>query len=576
MTLRPDPSASPYAGSRRALGDAFYRVVAAARPWIVNGSPQRIIRRLRTYGERRVCDRLLAQLAASRCTTLGGPVLVDGTWDNPNYWLRYSLFRAALGLAETDEIGVVGPDKRRDCRATFRSLGIREVIDFDHLPPASEALRDEARALLAGVYEPGDILDCKLPFDFPAVLLYDGILKRQRRASVDVSHGRLESYIVETLRSLYAADRLLSSRNFALVALSHMINPTCGALAWLSIQRHIPTVVLFGMFGVCRFYRIETAAHMFEPVARPCGSDIDALAPSRAATLARAGYDCVLQRRRGGTDDLGGTYAFGRPATKIDRNVIAQRFGWEPAKPIVVLFAPNLFDYPHCGGMSHFRDMADWLLASYAVAERVTAVNWLFRGHPGDAWYGGTTISEVLPPFDAPHVALSPDDWNGAAVQDSADAIITYSGTVAIEAAAFGKPVLIADRGWYHDCGFVKWSKSREEYLRALEEPWWREIDLARAQERARIFAGWYFCCPDWQGSFVSPDDSAQARLYGPMPEFLSRNREIMEREIAELRNWMASDEYQFHSYKMIRAKSYRTPNAIDRDGAPPRRTSGS
>ena len=60
------------------------------------------------------------------------------------------------------------------------------------------------------------------------------------------------------------------------------------------------------------------------------------------------------------------------------------------------------------------------------------------------------------------------------------------------------------------------------------------------------------------------------------MPEFLSRNREIMEREIAELRNWMASDEYQFHSYKMIRAKSYRTPNAIDRDGAPPRRTSGS
>ena len=570
MITHPDATAAGPARTRRILGDAFYRVVAASRPWIAGASPRHIVQSLRTKGERRTCEQLLAELSTGRRATLGGPVLVDGTWDNPNYWLRYSLFRAALGLSEVEEIGIVGPSAERACRGTFRALGVREVVDFDRLPPSVEAMRAAARALLAGVRASDDILECKLPFDFPAAFLYDGILKRQRRASVDIGHGRLEGYVVEALRSLYAADRLLSSRDFELVVLSHAINFRCGALAWRAAQLGIPTVVLFGTYGVCRFYRIETEAEIFEQVSRPSGSDIDALTAVQAKHLAAVGWHHLAQRRQGRTDDLGGVWAFRNRPAMADRDAIVRRFGWDATKPLVAVYAPSFFDYPHVFGMSHFRDIAEWLLATRSMAEKVTDVNWLFRAHPCDDWYGGAMISDVLPPFDNRHMALSPDDWNSAAVQDSADAVITYSGTVGIEAAAFGKPVLIADRGWYHDCGFVKWPKSREEYLHALEEPWWREIDLPSAQERARIFAGWYFCCPDWQGDFVTPDDRLQDHLYGPMPKFLSQNRDVMEREIVELRKWMGSDERMYHSFKITRAEYYKTSNVIGRVDLPP------
>ena len=36
---------------------------------------------------------------------------------------------------------------------------------------------------------------------------------------------------------------------------------------------------------------------------------------------------------------------------------------------------------------------------------------------------------------------------------ENADALVTYHGTSALEYASLGKPVMVADRGWYHDFG---------------------------------------------------------------------------------------------------------------------------
>src|SRR4051812_9090175 len=78
-------------------------------------------------GRRAATDAVLDALARSTPYRFDGTVLVDAMWDNPNYWLRFSLLRAALGLAHGREIGLLGQFRRSHCAATLRSLGIGMV-----------------------------------------------------------------------------------------------------------------------------------------------------------------------------------------------------------------------------------------------------------------------------------------------------------------------------------------------------------------------------------------------------------------------------------------------------------------
>ncbi len=57
-------------------------------------------------------------------------VLVDGMWDNPNYWTRYAFIRAALGLWQGHETGVIGRHKRGRSRDSFARFGIDDVVDL--------------------------------------------------------------------------------------------------------------------------------------------------------------------------------------------------------------------------------------------------------------------------------------------------------------------------------------------------------------------------------------------------------------------------------------------------------------
>src|SRR5262245_56938476 len=103
---------------------------------------------------------------------------------------------------------------------------------------------------------------------------------------------------------------------------------------------------------------------------------------------------------------------------------------------------------------------------------------------------------------------------------DAVDAIVTYQGTVGIEFASLGKPVLLSDRGWYSEFGFALCPGSRDAYLPALRSEWWQDVP-PDAQRLARIFAGWYFGRPSWQKRFVLEDDHNQWTLYPAMPRFL-------------------------------------------------------
>jgi hypothetical protein len=507
-------------------------------------------------------DVMLAELCAQHQRPFEGEVLIDSQWDNPNYWFRTALLRAALGLPNGREIAVLGEFRQRQCLRTLKHLGIEYHVSFPDITLDMTPIRQQARTLVASCRNADDVLAWRLPGDMPAAMIYDAILKRQRLASLDVTRADFEDLVVESLAGIARAQRLLDTHDFKLVVISHTLSFTYGAIAWLALKRDIPVVLPFGLFGVLRMTLMKDPQDLFSFYDRPVRAEMEGLPAQRADAMRAIGRQYLEGRFGGRADDLASVYAYQRNNTAIDRESLCRRFGWDPAKPIVGFYASNWYDWPHQLGMTQFRDFLDWTMETFRVAGQTSQFNWLFKPHPCEEWFGGVSLTEILSKMPgASHVRLAEKGWNNTAVMQCMDALVTYHGTAGIEFASLGKPVLVPDRGKYDDCGFVRVAANRAEYLALLSTRWWYGLAADEVRARAELFAGWWFCAPSWQGNFLLADDSRQDELYGIIQGLLRDNLEVVDREVDSLRDWLASGHRYSHTFKMMQVDQFQLTN---------------
>ena len=167
--------------------------------------------------------------------------------------------------------------------------------------------------------------------------------------------------------------RVIETEQPDLVVLSHVIDFSYGALAWTALAsaacqswRCMGTSASTVSFGFCS-QRISSAIR-----ARPTPAD-EGRAPCRTAAKLwpRGRAERLLQDRvSGNTADVSAIYAFRRRGGHVDRSVLAERFGWDSAKPVVGVYVPNWFDYPNASGRFPFRDFRDWAEATLEVRTR--------------------------------------------------------------------------------------------------------------------------------------------------------------------------------------------------------------
>lgn len=509
--------------------------------------------------DRRRAFRGMATLANNPIPVDGvNTVLYDGMWNNPNFWLRLSLIRAALGLQNVNEIGITGKFNASKARAAFTALNIKETVPFKAFDSELQAARHMAEGLIGATRKAEDILAWALPEDLPGNIVYDGLLKRQRTAIVDLEHPNLISDVTEALVGTIVAARILDTTSPQLVLVSHLVEFSYGILAWIAVRRSIPIVLLFGQLGVLRFIKIRSTEEFFDFMDCAQNHEIAALPEAKADQLKHLGDRFLSTRLSGKHNDLGSVYAYRIRTDRIDRAGIIKRFSWDASKPIVSVYAGNWFDYPHCFGMSSFRDFLDWIEVTLEIALQTPQVQWLFKAHPCDDWYGGVTLEDLVSVDTAPHIELMPREWSGLDIIDSSDALITVQSTAAVEFASMNRPVLVADDGWYGDCGFARCASSREDYISLLKSPWWEDVNIDEAARRATIFAGLYFGHPDWQDNFIQFDDSSGDILYASLCKLLETTA-AAECEIVTLRDWFDSNHRRYHTYKMLNTDNYAT-----------------
>ena len=167
--------------------------------------------------------------------------------------------------------------------------------------------------------------------------------------------------------------------------------------------------------------------------------------------------------------------------TKLeDPAEVRRTLGLEDGKKTVVVFPHIFWDGTFFYGTDLFESYEEWFVETMKVAYTNPCVNWIVKIHPANIVKNmrdgvGSEPSELtairsLGGSLPPHVRIiQPDSrLSTLSLYSVMDYCVTVRGTVGIEAASFGIPVLTAGTGRYDRLGFTVDSESRGQYLDRL------------------------------------------------------------------------------------------------------------
>lgn len=508
------------------------------------------------FYQKKIYKKLNSLINYSGEINFGKNFLVDGHFYNYGYFYRLQLIRKAIKSYKYNEIGIVWNYNRRKCSSFLKNVGIKNIKKINN--EISSDLLYKSELIYSKLSRAEDILDLEFPFGVPSEQFYDYILKKQMLAKVDIHDPNISFYIAEYLNSIRFAEKLIDEFNPEKVFMSHAISVPCTPLCWIAPQKGIQVFTLFGQFGVPRFIKFKKPEDINIGIDSPMPEQLDKLNKNQNEFLYSLGDKYLSERILGRTNDISGNLAFGSSFEDFSDHIKNKN-----NKQIIAVYSSNWFDCPHAFGMKRFRDFEDWIITTYKAALENTNYIWIFRPHPGEEWYGGVELKDILPEKLPDNIFILPKNFSGNSIMKLADGLVTYHGTGGIEYAACGKPVLVADKGWYHENGFVIYPSSRSDYIDILRSNWTENIEREKISRTAKIFSGLYFCIPQWQKNLIMPDDCYNKELEKMIIDNLEKKDACFNTEIECLRNWIDSDYSGYHTYKMLNEENYSLSNVI-------------
>lgn len=173
----------------------------------------------------------------------------------------------------------------------------------------------------------------------------------------------------------------------------------------------------------------------------------------------------------------------------MDADEIQKQLGLDPRKKTAFIFPHIFWDASLTWGKDLFHGYEEWFIETVRAACANDQVNWVIKIHPAHV---GKSVQDGFHREPAevialrehigalpPHVFFIPadSDISTFSLFEVMDYCLTVRGTVGIEAARLGIPVLTAGTGRYSHKGFTIDSEAREQYLERV----------ARIQEIPRL-----------------------------------------------------------------------------------------
>ena len=377
--------------------------------------------------------------------------------------MRVSFILAALGIKGDQCIGYLGPFRRKQQITTLKRFGVSRYVDMvsgENLDQSQKIAKD----LLSKTIKDSDIISWDLPYNLPGSLVYDYVLKRQNHAYVQLDDQRNAEWVTEMILGAENSMRTISKYNPKLIISSHSVG-LCGVMTWLGLRQGVRSLIPHGEFGLNRFWSINSIKEFYNFHERISSEQKKNIPVDVREKIEQLGVRKFKQRVNGGTEDIAAVYAYRGDKENISRGKVCEYYNWDPTKKIIGIFPSCWSDYPHVMGMESFTSFYDFIKGVYDRAELKPKYNWLFKAHPCEAWYGGAKLDDLFDFQKSSHVRSSLTNWSGKNILEVVDSVVTYHGTIGVEAAVMGKPVQTPERGWYGEAGIGESFINKEEFL---------------------------------------------------------------------------------------------------------------
>lgn len=520
-----------------------------------------MLRRVVSYGRtvshgaamargRRAVDRAYGRCGPLPSAAEGPAILADGMWDNPNHFFRLRLFLSAIPDLAAHRLLAVLRSRGDRARRTLERLGFRHFVFRDDLSAAEFV--PLADRLLRQVRSHWDLLALTLPEGLPAYVFYDTALKQARHPQPPLDHPIWRRALAEQLRDAALARRVFESWPVKATVLSHPWKSEYAALIWTSLARGIPAFHLTGYCEAIRIRRFTSPADYFVPVEHMTAADFERLPAAVRTALVEEGRAYLRQREAGGQTDINARMAY-RPGMRLSERAAARaQVGGDATRPIALVASHVWFDFPHTFGMRNFTDFLDWMRVTVETVRAIPEVTWVLKAHPTEPWYGGFRLADIA--TDLPqHLKLLPPDFDAATALIAADAVVTVHGTMAIEAAARGLPVIAGDRSSYSGWGFTHEAAARDDYLALLRRVTSLPAPSAEGRARAAACAALTLATmPSDLGLLDMRCDSSGPVLCHDIVRRIGTREPAVERERRAIARWLASDSSSYAIFNRV------------------------
>lgn len=360
----------------------------------------------------------------------------------------------------------------------YRRLGSDELVFMDHY---KTPMPTEGARMLAACKTLDDVTDLKVDGVRCGKYAVSTLMRKTRSGSFDLDDPSIRDELAHALDNslqctLTARALLQKLKPSALVLVDRGYSPS-GELFDTCVECNIPVFTWNAAHRndslmLKRYTRANRDAH-------PSSLSADTWNRLKALPWSAAQGERVLQ-------ELERCYAsgewYGEVGTQfnkkaVDKEALIRQLRLDPGRKTVVIFPHIFWDATFFWGTDLFENYEEWFVETVKAACKNMAVNWVVKVHPANIVKNhrdgvSTEHSELtairlaigeLPP----HVKLLEADTEISTLSliKVLDACVTVRGTIGIEAACFGIPVLTAGTGRYDRLGFTLDSDSREEYL---------------------------------------------------------------------------------------------------------------
>lgn len=164
---------------------------------------------------------------------------------------------------------------------------------------------------------------------------------------------------------------------------------------------------------------------------------------------------------------------------RISKEQFIKKYKLNPNYPIAIIFTHVLYDATLFYGKDIFLNYEDWLIKTINYIKHVKTINWVVKCHPANEVKNirdNKSFSEIdvikgffgtIPSYL--RIIKSSSNESTLSLYKFIDYCLTVRGTVGIEAACFGIPVITAGTGRYDNLGFTIDSNSKADYFLKLK-----------------------------------------------------------------------------------------------------------